>query len=91
MKLTYWLVACMNDSTAYSIRELRKRDAKRQLDEHKAECKSKTCGTKDALYGDCMGQLQKVIMEYPSAFALLESCLGEDRGMCLVQNEADDC
>lgn len=89
MKLIYWLVPYQADSTAYSIRKKTKKAAK-EAHVASCHCNSETCGTKKASYDDCHGTLQKVEMEYDNGFQLMEQCLGEDRGMCLVVNDAED-
>ena len=66
MKLVYWIVVCLDDSTVYSIRAKTRKECKRWLEEHKA-----SGGTG---YSD---NIKRVEVHYTSGFDLIDQALGE--------------
>ncbi len=70
MKVTYWTIECLNDSSAYDIRARTKKEALEKLE----------------LFGQegYDNVVKRITMRYNDGFELLDHCLGEDRGICLT-------
>lgn len=66
MKLTYWIAQCLDDADCYSIRELTKGACAAQVQRIISQAKPSR-----------FGPVHKVIVEYVSAFDLLDHCLSE--------------
>jgi len=66
MTLTYYVSECLNDSSAYNIRCLTKKECRAKMKDHNKEGG-----------GARYGSPHKVTVEYSSGFDLLCQCLGE--------------
>jgi hypothetical protein len=72
MKLMYWKCLSLDDADVYSIREKTRKEAKRVREE---------------LGVERFGPPTKVVLEYKNGFDLMQSCLGENRGIELMVSE----
>lgn len=78
MKLTYWTVPCLDDSSVYDIREKTKKAALAKCADLTSEPHLKGAyNPKD---------IEKVVIEFKDSFELLDNCLGEGGHHNLIIN-----
>lgn len=66
MRLTYWVAECLDDSSAYNVREKTRKACAARVAEHHDQ--------------GSYGAPKKVTVEYDNAFDLMDQCLGEGHG-----------
>lgn len=68
MTLTYWIADCLTDSKVYSVRARTRKECLRQLEEARPDPRERAAD---------FDPPRKVVVEYSSAFDLIERALTE--------------